>query len=152
MNNKEQLLNAFVRKATTYNISVRNSEMLPSKLKRKKELAFTIKPPTMYVLSLCASILNEIPDKLYETENIDLNKALDYQTHMAEVLSVLSYESDDYPDWYVDFLIKNLSIIELLQIMQETSLKCNPSFFLSCFQIAKVSNPMTINHSTLTDL
>lgn len=105
----------------------------------------------MHVLSLCASILLNIPENVFKDENIKLNDAMKYQEDIAKVLSILSYESEDYPDWIVDFILKNVPNIDLLKIMQETALKCNPSFFLNSFQIAKASNPMMLNDLTPTD-
>lgn len=151
MDNKQQLIDTFVRNPTTYTIQVRKSEMLPSKMKSKKEIAFTIKPPTVYVLGLCASIMASIPDDLYKPEIIDLKTAMNYQEEIAKVISILSWEGIDFPEWYVDFILKNIQTVDLLKIMQETAVKCNPSFFLSCFQIAKVSNPMMLNDSIHTD-
>jgi hypothetical protein len=150
MDTRKQLLDAFVRKSTTYTIEVRKSEMLPAELIERKEIDFKIKPPTTYVLSLCASLMEDIPDEVYNTENADLKTAMTYQDQIARIISVLSWEDSDYPEWYVEFILKNVQIVDLLKIMQETALKCNPSFFLSCFQIAKVSNPMNLNDSIPT--
>lgn len=148
---KEELINAFVSNPTTYTIGVRINDMLPDKLKSKKEIAFTIKPPTMHVLSLCAALLSDIPEEIYKSDEIELSVAMEYQENISKVISILSWEGSDYPDWYTDFIIKNVPSINLLQIMQETALKCNPGFFLNSIQIAKASNPMMLNDLTLTD-
>ncbi len=155
--NRQQLIDSFVRNPTTYTISVRNGDMLPNDLKKNVEISFTIKPPTVHVLALAAAAMKPIPDKMFEEEDIDLNEALKYQEEIARVISILAHEGEDYPDWYVDFILKNVSSIELLQIMQETAVKCNPAFFLNCFQVAGQTNPMMMRiptqdqDSTLTD-
>ncbi|WP_139959171.1 hypothetical protein [Flavicella sediminum] len=141
MSKEQALIQAFIRKPTTYKISVRNNSMLPSKIKKKKEISFTIKPPTPYVLGLCADILGNVQDDVFSKE-VDLKLITSFQTEIAQVISVLAHEEINFPDWYVDFIRKNVELIELKQIIQEIAVKCNPGFFLSCFQIAKDSNPM----------
>lgn len=148
MDNREKLINAFVQKPTTYSIEVRNNEMLPEELKEKKEIDFIIKPPSTYVLGLCATLMFEVPEEIIKMQDVDLKDALKYQETIAQIITVLSYEKMDYPDWCIDFILKNVAIVDLMKIMNETALKCNPSFFLSCFQIAEATNPMMLNDST----
>ena len=142
MKNRKQLIDSFVRRPTTYTIAVRKNAMLPKEIKDKKEISFTIKPPTLYVLSLAASVMASVPEKLLSGETMDLNEAMEYQEHMVKMLCILFYEEADYPEWYPKFILYNLSSIELLQIMQETAVKCSPGFFLNFFQVAAQSNPM----------
>jgi len=150
MDNKEKLINAFVQNPTTYTIEVRNNEMLPEDMKENEELNITIKPPSTYVLGLCASMMFDVPEKILKMDNIDLKEAMEYQETIAKIICVLSHEKPNYPKWWVDFILKNVAIVDLLKIMNETALKCNPSFFLSCFQIAEASNPMMLSDSTPT--
>ncbi|MEI6865567.1 hypothetical protein [Flavicella sp.] len=140
MDKEQALIQAFIRKPTTYTISVRNGSMLPNKI--KKEISFTVKPPTAYVLGLCADVLGEVSDEVFLDKELDLKQVMKYQTQIAQVLSVLSYEKPDFPEWYVEFICKNVELVELQGIIQETAVKCNPSFFLNSFQIAKEQNPM----------
>jgi len=112
--------------------------MLPIK---KESVDFTIKPPTPYVLGICADIMHEVNEEVFEKE-MTLKEVMKYQTQIAQVISVLSYESLEYPSWCIDFICKNVELHELQKIIQEIAVKCNPSFFLSCFQVAKESNPM----------
>lgn len=141
MSKEQDLIQAFIRKPTTYKISVRNNSMLPKNIKKKKTIDFTIKPPTPYVLGLCADILGDVNDDVFSKE-VDLSVITSYQIEIAKVVAVLSFEETNFPDWYVDFIRKNTELIELKQMMQEIAVKCNPGFFLNCFQIAKESNPM----------
>lgn len=150
MENKEKLINAFVQNPTTYEIDVRDNSMLPDDMKDDKVVKFRIKPPTTYVLGLCASLMFEVPEKIMKMENIDLKEAMEYQETIAKLIATLSHEGEDYPEWHVNFILKNVAIVDLLKIMNETALKCNPSFFLNCFQIAEASNPMMLSDSTPT--
>ena len=147
MNKEQALIKAFIRKPTTYTISVRNNSMLPKKIKSKKTIAFTIKPPTPFVLGLCADITGDVSEEVFSSKEVTLKQMMKYQTQIARIISVLSFEKPDFPDWYVDFILKNIEIVDLQKIMQETAVKCNPTFFLNCFQIAREENPMMIRTS-----
>lgn len=144
MNKKrQQLIDSFVRNPTTYTIQVRDNSMLPKELKSKKELSFTVRPPTIHVLSLAASVLSEIPEELLpEGDEMNFDDALKYQDQIVRVLCVYFHEGTDFPEWWPAFILKNVSTVDLLKIMQETAVKCSPGFFLSCFQVAAQSNPM----------
>lgn len=145
MDQKKQLLDSFLKNPTTYTIEVRDRSMMPKgEIRDLKEMKVTIKPPTTYVLSLCAELLIGIPDEFLESKDMDLKKAMEYRTNMVKLLNILAFEKKDYPEFMDEFLEKNLSAIDLLHIIQETALKCNPSFFLSSIQIAKETNPMML--------
>lgn len=160
MDNNQKVLDSFVRNPTTYIIDVRNGSMLPSipvegqrpvwkrpKMRKPKEVSMTIKPPTMHVLALCASLLSEIPDSIIDSKEANLKQAMEYRNQMVNVLNVLSYETTEYPKYMDEFLLKNLSIADLLKIMQETALKCSPGFFLTSIQAAKAGNPMMMTET-----
>ena len=151
MDNRQKLINAFIENPTTYSIPVRNNEMLPENMKELEVVKFTIKPPSTYVLALCASMMMEVPEEIIKMETSDLKHALEYQDTIAKVISILSFETAAYPDWCIEFITKNVAIVDLMKIMNETALKCNPSFFLSCFQTAEASNPMTLRDLTPTN-
>lgn len=142
MEGQKKLLNAFLEKPTTYSIDVRDNSMLPTSLIDEDKINITIKPPSMYVLSLCADVLSEIPKEVYESKEMKLDEALKYADNIAKVLCILSSETNDYPKWKEAFILKNVSLLDLLKVMQETALKCNPAFFLNSFQIAVAQNPM----------
>ncbi|MBS9774580.1 MAG: hypothetical protein KGV59_05420 [Tenacibaculum sp.] len=143
MNNQEQLIKAITEKPSKYEIEVLENEMLPKNLKQRKTLLFVIKPPTLEVLALCAEPMLKIPNEIREKENVDLKDALKYRKEIAEVLAILSHgKSTEYPKWYVNFFLKNLTGKDLYQLFYETSLKINTGFFLNSFQIASQTNPM----------
>ena|SRR5690554_2485949 len=148
-NKKQQVIDSFVRNPTTYTIQVRDSGMLPKELKSKKELSFTVRPPTVHVLGLTASALFDVPGELLtEGNEMSLEDALKYQDQIVRVLCVYFHEGNDFPEWWPEFIMKNVSTVDLLKIMQETAVKCSPGFFLSCFQVAAQSNPMMMTERT----
>ncbi len=94
-----------------------------------------------------------IPQEVLKSANISLKEALKYRQEIAEVVAILAHgKSTDYPKWYVEFFLKNLTGRELYQLFYETSLKTNTGFFLSCFQIASQTNPMMMQDLTPTNL
>lgn len=141
---KEKLLNAFLETPSHYKISVSDNSMLPEKLKDKKEIGFTVKPPVLSVLALCSAVLQKIPEHIINPEaDVKLSDALEYIEEMAQCFSILAHgKTTEYPDWYVPFLINNVTPKEMYYLFSEAALKSQSSFFLSSIQVASVSNPM----------
>lgn len=144
MNNEQQkLLEALVEKQSNYSIDVVDNSMLPESLKKRKSISFTVKPPTMEVLAKCAVPLLRIPEDVRASKNLSLETAIEYRNEMAEVFSIIAHgKNTDIPDWYVDFVLNNVTGKELFYLFQETALKLQSDFFLSSFQIATETNPM----------
>lgn len=144
MNEKEKLINAFLENPTHYKIDVADNSMLPEKLKDKKQIGFTVKPPVLSVLALCSKVLQKIPAEIANPENeVKLEDAVKYITEMAECFAILSHgKTTEYPEWYVPFLINNVTPKEMYYLFTEAALKTQSSFFLSSIQVASVSNPM----------
>ena len=142
-NGQKQLLESLIEKESNYAIDVVDNSMLPSNLKSRKKLAFTVKPPTMEVLSKCAIPLLTIPEEVRNAENLQLDVALEYRRQMAEVFSIIAHgKNTDVPIWYVDFVLNNVTGKELFYLFQETALKLQSDFFLNSLQIASQTNPM----------
>ena len=143
MQDHKKLLEALIEKPSGYDIDVLDNSMLPDNLKKRKTIKFVVKPPTMEVMARSAVILMRIPQHLQKNENIDLMEVLNYRREIAEIFCVIAHgKNTDYPKWYVDFILNNVSGKELFTLFQETSLKMQSDFFLHSFQIAKESNPM----------
>lgn len=148
MNPKEKLLNAFLENPTTYKIDVSDSSMLPDKLKDKKTIGFTIKPPVLAVLAKCAVVMERIPEEIRNPEaEIKVSDAVEYLNEMAEAFSIISHgRTTEYPDWYVPFLVNNVTPKELYYLFTEAALKSQSSFFLNSIQVADIGNPMMIRN------
>ncbi|WP_142783349.1 hypothetical protein [Changchengzhania lutea] len=143
---KQDILKALIEKPTTYTIDVKDASMLPDDLKGKQTLKFTVKPPTLEVLSKCASIVMGIPEDIRESKDLNIDEAVRYRSEMAQVFSILAHgKQDDYPDWYVSFILNNVTAKELYMLFYESVLKLQTDFFLNSFQIASTSNPMMMN-------
>ena len=151
---RKRLLQAVVEKPSHYHVKVEDNSMLPAKMKNKKEVSFTVKPPTIEVLAQCAIYFNDIPEDLLNPEKqIRLNDVLPYHENMVKALCTIINRSADYEDWYEPFIYKHLTPREVFQIFHETSLKMGTDFFLTSFQIASQTNPMMLRNpkdSTLT--
>lgn len=139
---RQQLIDSFIRNPTTYTITIIEKGMLPKELRDKKTLDIKIKPPTLHVLTLAASKMGSIPEEIIDSNEVSALDALKYQKEIAEILSIFANDTEDYPEWYPDFIIKNIPSIDLLKIMQETAVKCSPGFFLSSIQVAAQANPL----------
>jgi len=143
---KQDLLEALVEKPSTYEIKVSDRSMLPSNLKGRKTISFTIKPPTLEVLAKCALPVLNIPESIRESKELKLDGAVAYRNEMAEVLAILAHgKATDPPDWYVPFVLNNLTPKELYMLFYESVLKLQTDFFLNCFQIADRNNPMLMD-------
>lgn len=154
---QKQLLESLIEKPSNYDIDVTDSSMLPDNLKKRQSISFTIKPPSMEVLAKCAIPLLNIPEEVREAKELTLDKALEYRKEMAEVIAIIAHgKNTDVPEWYVGFILNNVSGKELFGLFQDTALKLQSDFFLNSFQIASATNPMMMNPkksgSTLTDL
>lgn len=145
---KEKLLDAFLENPTSYKIKVSDASMLPEKLKNKKEIGFTIKPPVLSVLAKCAKVLQNIPPEITDPEkNVQLAEAINYIDEMAECFAILAHgKTTEFPEWYKPFLINNVTPKEMFYLFSEASLKTQSSFFLNSLQVANVSNPMMMNN------
>ena len=147
---QQKLLESLIEKESKYEIDVLDNSMLPDNLKKRKKLGFTVKPPTMEVLAKCAIPLLTIPEEVRSTKELKLDVALKYRKQMAEVFSIIAHgKNSDVPDWYVDFILNNVTGKELFFLFQETALKLQSDFFLSSFQIASQTNPMTMMKKTV---
>ena len=143
---KQDLLQALTEKPSTYEIEVSDGSMLPSNLKRRKTISFTIKPPTLEIMAKCAIPVLKIPQEVRESTDLNLETALQYRKEMAEVLAILAHgKASDYPKWYVPFILNNITPKELFVVFYESSLKMNSGFFLNSFQIVNQNNPMMMN-------
>ena len=143
--NKEQqkLLESLVEKPSNYSVDVVDNSMLPGNLKDRKSIQFTVKPPSMEVLAKCAIPFLRIPEDIRTGGNKKLEEAIKYRQEMAEVFSILAHgKSSEYPKWYVEFVLNNVTGKELFMLLQEAGLKMQSDFFLHSFQIANETNPM----------
>lgn len=147
--NKIDLINALIEKPSTYEWEVLDNSMLPKKLKSRKTITFIVKPPTLETLSKWSAIVLRIPKDVRKRDpkELELEDIVEYRQEMAECISVLSHGSSpgEYPNWYVQFILFNLTPKELYILFYETNLKMQTDFFLNSFQSAKGRNPMTMN-------
>lgn len=141
---KEKLLEAFLENPTHYKINVSDASMLPDKLKEKKEIGFTVKPPVLSVLAKCAIVLQKIPAEIADpAKEVSINEALKYINEMAECFAILAHgKTSNMPEWYIPFLINNVTPKEMYYLFSEAALKSQSGFFLSSIQVANASNPM----------
>lgn len=146
MTAQEKILEAFYEKPTVFKISVSDNSMLPDDLKDNNEIEFVLKPPVLSVLSKAGLTMAKIPDDLKQPGSIvSLEKASKYIIEMATAFSILAYgKTSDFPNWWVEFLIHNVTPKELFQLFSEAALKTQSSFFLNSIQIAEAINPMTL--------
>lgn len=145
--NKEKLLNAFIENPTTFKVNVSDSSMLPDGMKDKKTVDFVIKPPVLAVLALCATVMAHIPPEVRNPDKqIKLSIAIKYLNQMAESFAIISHgKTTPYPEWYVPFLINNVTPKELFYMFTEAALKTQSSFFLNSIQVADETNPMMMH-------
>lgn len=141
--NKQKLIDDFLENPTTYHIDVIDKSMLPNDLKKRKVIDFTVKPPTMFVLTMVADTLLKLPPDILKSETIQVVELLKYSKQMIKIFCRMSHgKTDDYPGWYEDFIDKNCTPKELFLMFQEVTAKTQTGFFLNSFLIAEVSNPM----------
>lgn len=146
---EKKLLQAFLEKPTIYKIDVLDNSMLPENIKAKKKLSFVSKPPSLKVLALCAETLLNVPQDVRSGKIESFENAMKYATEIVKCLAIMFHgKASEFPKWYVPFLINNLTSNELYQIFQESVLKSQSGFFLNCFQILEVSNPMLMTKSS----
>ena len=147
MNDKQKLIAALIEQPSRYKIDVQDSTMLPDNLKQKKEIEFVVKPPSIGVLALCASEIQNLPNHLTKPEaQISFVDALPYCDSMIRVICILSHAKESaYPDWYEPFIKNNCTPKDIYHIFQETTMKMQSDFFLHSFQIASLTNPMMMN-------
>ncbi len=152
MDNTQKLLESFLKQPTTYTIDVLDNTMLPDGIKDKKQLKFTIKRPTLKVLASTALPLSKIPKEIREKERLTLTEIVPYAYQIAEVVARMAHGANPkpMPDWYVPFFLANLTDKELYAIFEETAMKADSSFFLSCIHNASQTNPMMIEDLTPT--
>ena len=147
MEDKAKVLTALIEEPTRYTIDILDYSMLPEKMKGKKTLDFLFKPPTIQTLSQCALSIEKLPKELLKPEKqLTLQEVLPYSDVIVDILCVLSYaKKEAFPDWYAPFIKQNCTPKEIYHIFQEVSMKMQSDFFLSCFQVAKLTNPMMMN-------
>lgn len=147
---KSEIFKALLQEPTTYHIEVVNNSGLPDSVKGKKEISFEIKPPVMSTLAKIGKIVNDLPDDVFDLKASNAH-LLKYAPQMCEIVAVLSHGNSKkkMPDWYIDFLMNNLTPDETLMIFQESTMKLKTDFFLPCFQTARV-NPMMMEKMTVT--
>lgn len=140
---KQHLIEALIEKPSNYNIEILDHSMLPDKLKKRKAISFVIKPPTLEVLAKCTLPALKIPESVRESKDLKLDEAIEYRNEMAEVFAILAHgKATDYPNWYVPFILRNVTPKELYMLFYESVLKLQTDFFLNSFQIASQNNPM----------
>jgi len=140
--NKKKLLEALIEKPSTYHIEVMDNSMLPENLKRRKEISFSVKPPSLDTLAKVALIMEDVPDDIKSGENISISEATKYTGHMVKAICTMAWgKSGPYPDWYEDFILKNAEPADIYKIGVECSLKQQTDFFLTSFQVVG-ENPM----------
>ena len=144
MEDKAKVLTALIEKPTRYTIDILDHSMLPEKMKGKKTLDFLFKPPTIQTLSQCALSIEKLPKELLQTDSQPtLQEVLPHADVIIDILCILSYaKKEAFPDWYAPFIKQNCTPKEIYHIFQEVSMKMQSDFFLSCFQVAKLTNPM----------
>ena len=142
---KKAILSALSNKPSKYHIEVVDSSMLPKELKKKKEITFVVKPPVLNVLVSAAEVLNNLPKSATDPKTPPLETAK-YAQEMCKVFAIISHgnSKNDIPEWYVPFLMANIEPSDLVRLIQEVSLKTRTDFFLPCFQLASVMNPLTM--------
>jgi len=147
MENREKILQAFIETPTTYKIAVSDNSMLPKSMKNKKEVTFIVKPPVLSVLAKCGIPVGKIPKELMDADkDINLEDAVKYTKEMAEAFAILAHgKTTEFPEWYIPFILNNVTARELFILFKEVALKTQSSFFLNSFQIASISNPMTMS-------
>ena len=146
-----QALNNLRNKPTTYWIEVIDPEPLPETLKKKKEIKFVIKPPTLAVLAEVALVLETLPQTIFEDEGLNA-EALQHIEKICQMMAIVSHgkPKKPMPEWYVPFLTANLTVDEVLRMWFEVMQKMQTDFFLPFFQAAKQVNPMTMKKRTTT--
>lgn len=144
MSNQKKLIQAIIEQESIYDITVIDNSMLPKKMKSKKLVQFSVKPPSLEVMALCALPLSSIPESVKEVEQVEFKEAAKYVSEMAEVFAILSHgKKKGLPQWYVPFILANVTVKEMFLLFSETALKMQTDFFLSSFPIADQTNPMT---------
>ena len=148
---KLKALKALRSEPSTYHIEVINNGSLPERLKDKKQISFTIKVPTLGVLSQVAEVLESLPPALFQ-ETAMTKEAMENIPAVIKMIAILAHGNPQkkMPKWYEPFLADNLTLEEALMLWQEAALKIQTDFFLPFFRGAKMMNPMGMN--SLTDL
>lgn len=145
-NQKEQLLQALIEDPSDFYITVLDNSMLPDDFRIQEEIHFEIKPPTLEVMAKCALISLKIPEEIREKDinKLKIEDIIEYRKEMAEIIAIFVHGAKigKFPNWYIDFLVKNTTPQEIYNIYLTASLKLQSSFFLNSFQIANQSNPM----------
>lgn len=140
---KQDLLRALITQPSTYTVEVIDNSKLPKNLKNKKEISFEVRPPVINTMTKAAMVLNSIPANISDPKTPPAETAK-YSDKLCEVFAIYSHgnSNKEMPEWYVPFLMSNLQPREMIQLVQEVSLKTRTDFFLPSFQIASVMNPM----------
>ena len=143
---KSEVLKALINRPSTYRIEVLNNNSLPEKMKKMKDVSFIVKPPVIDTLCRIAEIANSLPQDIFT----DPEKKQDFLKHLdkmalAFAIFVHGNSKKPMPEWYEEFFMDNLTPDELTLLLHECMSKCKTDFFLPCFQIVKLMNPMMMN-------
>lgn len=144
-------LHALRNEDSTYWIEVIDNTSLPENLKKKKEIKFVIKPPTLGVLTEVAKVVEQLPPEIFEDEGMNA-KALAHVKDICSMIAIVAWgkPNKEMPDWYDPFLRDNLTVDEVLRLWFEVMQKMQTDFFLPFFQTARQVNPMTMSLKDLT--
>lgn len=144
---KVKALKALRSEPSTYHIEVIDNTALPERLKDKKKISFTIKVPTLGVLSQIAQVIESLPPELFSGDTAMTKQAMENVPAIRKMLAILAHGNPQkkIPSWYEPFLGDNLTLEESLMLWQEAALKIQTDFFLPFFQGAKMMNPMGMN-------
>ena len=148
MEAQRKLIESLIEKPSNYTIGVIDGSMLPKKIKNKKQIAFTVKPPTLEVLAKCAIPIMEIPTEVREVKEVTIEQAIQYREQMARCFAIMAHgKQTEVPNWYVPFILNNVTGKELYQLFYECSLKLQSDFFLTSLKIAD-QNPMMMRRQS----
>lgn len=147
---KKELIQALIEQPSEYVIDVLDGSMLPDKIKERKSIKFTIKPPTIDVLAKCAKVMMKVPKEVREKQDLELDDAIGFIDEMAGAISILCHKKGTPPKWQLPFIKANVTPKELFMLFKEASMKTQADFFLTSFQTASQANPMMLNDLTRT--
>ncbi len=144
----KQLLDAIREKPSVFEFDVIDNSMLKGKLRKRKTLVFTFKPPTLEKLTKIAEPLLKLPYEVLKGENNDPNEMLRFTDEMAEITAILAHNKPTpIPTWYKPFFLKNLTGKELFLFFKEMTVKMQTGFFLNSSQIARANPLINLNQN-----
>ena len=142
MEAQQKLIESLIEKPSVYSIDALDRTMLPKKLRGKKQISFTVRPPSLETLAKCVVPIMEIPENVREAKEISIEQAIPFREQMAQCFAIMAHgKQSEVPAWYVPFILNNVTPKELYQLFYECSLKLQSDFFLTSLKIAS-QNPM----------